>query len=527
MRDDRIHDGGADGTGVNVNEGFVEFARNARASSIVNFVAVLAVAAVFWTPERSSALMVWVGVTLVYSLSMIADIVSWRRRLYERSRWPERIIVLRAPTLALIWGALPWLVAPLADQREGAVAGFVVAGMIAAGMMRFVVIPVAAVIYGVTLAVVAAAAFFHNSSDLGTAFAVLLVLYVAFMTRHVAGYAAMLTESQRSRRDAVEHARIRSELERRALAERDDSGRRQEALMSVVEAFRVTIAGFQDVVDRETQGIEASAVSLSRVADATAGEAGAARDAAVGAAGEIDAIAAGTGDLDAAIGTIAGQTQRASGVIRDTVEVSETAMADIETFAGLTRRIAGIVEIIQSITAKTNLLALNATIEAARAGEAGRGFSVVASEVKALAAQTAAASEDIIARIAEIGASATNASRSIEAIRGAVIEVETVTSSIVAAVENQRASTAAMSNSVSHAAHHSRRVTQRVGQVYEAVAETRDEIERARNAAQVMAGVAQSLTASVERFIADMAEANAAENHRQAPDRAAAEPFSR
>jgi methyl-accepting chemotaxis protein len=57
--------------------------------------------------------------------------------------------------------------------------------------------------------------------------------------------------------------------------------------------------------------------------------------------------------------------------------------------------IGSIIDIIASIAEQTSLLALNATIEAARAGDAGKGFSVVASEVKARASQTTKATEDI------------------------------------------------------------------------------------------------------------------------------------
>jgi methyl-accepting chemotaxis protein len=81
--------------------------------------------------------------------------------------------------------------------------------------------------------------------------------------------------------------------------------------------------------------------------------------------------------------------------------------------AKVVQSIDEVVRFIQSIARQTNLLALNATIEAARAGAAGRGFSVVASEVKALSVQTAKATEDIAKEIAAIQSSA---AQSVEAV---------------------------------------------------------------------------------------------------------------
>jgi methyl-accepting chemotaxis protein len=161
-----------------------------------------------------------------------------------------------------------------------------------------------------------------------------------------------------------------------------------------------------------------------------------------------DSVSAASEQMIASIAEISRGTNHAASVAVDAVATAVRAGEVIDTLSAASQEINSVVALIQTIASQTNLLALNATIEAARAGDAGKGFGVVAEEVKQLAQQTAQATASITHHVESIQAGATAAAAAVAQIAEIVQQVNDIATTIASAVDEQTATTSEISRSV-------------------------------------------------------------------------------
>jgi methyl-accepting chemotaxis protein len=154
--------------------------------------------------------------------------------------------------------------------------------------------------------------------------------------------------------------------------------------------------------------------------------------------GNVEAVASAVEQLSASIGEIASHMARSSQAVKAISEQATIAEGSAAGLAQSSKSLSDVATFITSIADQINLLSLNATIEAARAGEAGRGFTVVAAEVKTLASQVAKATHQINDQIASMQANAIAVGGTLQEVARSVITVEHSVTSVAASLEEHR-----------------------------------------------------------------------------------------
>src|SRR5581483_9310547 len=166
-----------------------------------------------------------------------------------------------------------------------------------------------------------------------------------------------------------------------------------------------------------------SATSMTTTAQETSRQSSAVAVASEEASSNVETVASATEELSSSVSEITRQVATSAEIARKAVDQANRTTAVVESQAQAAQKIGDVVKIITAIAEQTNLLALNATIEAARAGEAGRGFAIVAAEVKQLAAQTAKATDEISQQIAGIQASTRESAAAIGEIASTITSI--------------------------------------------------------------------------------------------------------
>jgi methyl-accepting chemotaxis protein len=276
---------------------------------------------------------------------------------------------------------------------------------------------------------------------------------------------------------------------------------RQHAINTAIDQFREKADQLITNVSAASGDMEKSAYSLVSISERTASQAQVASSGSNEAATNVQTVAASTEELSASIREITGRVRNSEDLSREAVNQAETTGQNVQNLVKAAEDVGKVVNLIEDIAEQTNLLALNATIEAARAGEAGRGFAVVASEVKALAEQTASATGQITEKIGMMQHSTEQSVTSIEGILSAIQSMNETTSSIAAAVEQQGSATVEIAENVQRAAEGTNQVNSSIASVNDATQETGQAAQNVKLSCQALADDAAAIQNSIEEFL--------------------------
>ncbi|MCF2828876.1 methyl-accepting chemotaxis protein [Pseudoalteromonas sp. L23] len=268
------------------------------------------------------------------------------------------------------------------------------------------------------------------------------------------------------------------------------------ALSSSSETLSAITSQSKQGADNQMEQLSHSAVSMNEMA-ATIAEITQSAQLAADAATDADS------QSNSGVQVVVATQQAMEGLVGKIENVSKT----IENLEQETESVGSILDVIRGIAEQTNLLALNAAIEAARAGEQGRGFAVVADEVRSLASRTQKSTDEIQEMISKLQ---NEAKRSVGMMRDNVKDAKDTadksakTDEVLQAISSSVSTIKDMNLQIASASEEQNTVTQQLSQSVTEISETAQETatgaERASDEALSLLSLSRTLDKSVSSF---------------------------
>lgn len=276
---------------------------------------------------------------------------------------------------------------------------------------------------------------------------------------------------------------------------------KRQLMVDLADGFDAQVGGLIDSLSSASGKLQSTAEGMRSIADETSRSSTVVASSTEEASANVSTVAAAMEEMSASVNEISSQVVSARDKSNDTANNAQNANATIGNLNQLVGNIGEVVVAIKDIAEQTNLLALNATIEAARAGEAGKGFAVVADEVKKLANETAKKTEEIENRISEIQNATSDSVRAMGRIIGNISEIDSSVTGVSAAVEQQNATTTEIVRSISEASQGVQQVAQIIVDVQKGAGETGTSAQAVLEASREVARLSDRLKHSVDQFL--------------------------
>ena len=349
----------------------------------------------------------------------------------------------------------------------------------------------------------------------------ILFLEYRWLIKPVVRIAAVLRSGESSLRELTAYAPRRDEIgafaqalihhfqivqSQQQLASQQQQGlserlARQENFRRESMSFQARIAEIVQQLEGHAGRMSAASGNLLTISSEADARAAASATSTERVSGHVDVVASSIRDIAKTFTDVVGEAERTSQVAAAARGLVAAAKSDVNALTDAARTIEPVIGLIEDVANQTNLLALNATIEAARAGEMGRGFGVVAHEVKQLATRTARATEEVRSGLQGISAASARIVERVAKLVDSIEQVDAVAAAIADSMRRQDSTSQTITSNTGRAADDVREVAAAVKDVAAIITDAKQAADLVTRASADLGQQAVDLKSAVVRFI--------------------------